>query len=80
MQAIKKKEGKNMKKIEIRRIVEKEMGVSYDSQIIIDSLVEPGSYLFSRYQVKKFREYVSRFDLPLKAVEFDGYCWGVVKA
>ena len=69
-----------MKKSEIRRIVEKDMGVNYNSQIIIDSLTEPESFLFSRFQLKKFWEYVSRFDIPLKAVEFDGYCWEVVKA
>lgn len=69
-----------MKKAEIRRIVERDLGVNYDSQIVIDSLTEPGSFLFSRYQLKKFREYVSRFGLSLIAVEFDGYCWEVVKA
>lgn len=69
-----------MKKAEIRRIVERDLGVSYDSQIIIDALTEPGSYLFSRFQLGRFREYVSRFGLQMKAVEFDGYCWEVVKA
>ena len=69
-----------MKKLEIRRIVEKEMGVNYDSQIIIDSLTEPESFLFSRFQLRKFREYVSRFGLSLKAVEYDGYCWEVIPA
>ena len=69
-----------MKKLEIRRIVEKEMGVNYDSQIVVDGLTMPGSYLFSWCQVKKFREYVSRFSLPLKAVEFDSYCWEVIPA
>ena len=69
-----------MKKIEIRKFVEKDLGVNYDSQIIIDSLTEPGSFLFSRFQLKKFREYVSRFDIPLKVVELDGYCWEVIPA
>lgn len=69
-----------MKKAEIRKFVEKDLGVNYDSQIIIDSLTEPGSFLFSRFQLKKFREYVSRFDIPLKAVEYDGYCWEVIPA
>ena len=69
-----------MKKSEIRRIVEKDLGVNYDSQIVIDSLAEPESFLFSRFQLRKFREYVSRFGLSLKAVELDGYCWEVVKA
>lgn len=69
-----------MKKSEIRRIVEKDMGVNYNSQIIIDSLTEPESFLFSRFQLRKFREYVSRFDIPLKAVEYDGYCWEVIPA
>lgn len=39
----KKKEGKAMTKAEIRRIVEKELGVNYDSKIVIDSLAMPGS-------------------------------------
>ena len=69
-----------MKKIEIRKVVEKEVGVNYDSQIIIDALTIPGSFLFTRFQLVKFREYVSRFSLPLKAVEFDGYCWEVIQA
>lgn len=69
-----------MKKIEIRKVVEKELGVNYDSQIIIDSLTEPGSYLFSGFQLRKFREYVSRFSLSLKAVELDGFCWEVIPA
>lgn len=69
-----------MKKLEIRRIVEKEMGVNYDSQIVIDGLTEPESFLFSRFQLGKFREYVSRFEISLKAVEFDGYCWEVIPA
>lgn len=69
-----------MKKSEIRRIVERDLGVNYDSQIVIDSLVEPGSYLFSRYHLVRFREYVSRFGLPLKAVEYDGFCWEVIPA
>lgn len=80
MQAIKKKEGNDMKKIEIRKIIEKEMGVNYDSQIVIDALTIPESFLFSRFQLKKFREYVSRFGLQIKAVEFDGYCWEVIPA
>lgn len=69
-----------MKKSEIRRIIEKEIGVNYDSQIVVEGLTIPGSYLFSWYQVRTFREYVSRFNLPLKAVEFDGYCWEVIPA
>ena len=69
-----------MKKSEIRRIVAKDMVVNYNSQIIIDSLTEPESFLFSRFQLRKFREYVSRFDIPLKAVEYDVYCWEVIPA
>lgn len=69
-----------MTKAEIRRFVEKEIGVNYDSQIVIDALTEPGSFLFSRFQLKKFREYVSRFEISLKAAEYDGYCWEVIPA
>lgn len=69
-----------MTKLEIRKVVEKDLGVNYDSQIIIDCLTMPGSYLFSRYQLGKFREYIFKFSLPLKAVEYDGYCWEVIPA
>lgn len=69
-----------MTKLEIRKVVEKDLGVNYDSQIVIDALMEPKSFLFSQYQLKKFREYVSRFGLSLKAVEYDGYCWEVIPA